>query len=387
MKIAILHEMLIKLWGAEKVAESLMHIFPRADLFTLMYDEKQVWKIFPAIKIHPSCKNLLSQKIYSLTKKQRLSLPIMPRSVESLDFSSYDVVIVSSSGFAHGLKTWRNTKTIIYYHAPARYLWDWTHEYRKEIRMNHGIQWFIFGRLLLRLRRWDYYAAQNNNILLANSATTQKRIWKYFRRESEILYPPIETARFEKKLSENQKNDILRDVLPEIFQKQWYYIILSALTEFKRLDIAIKNFKHIPDVNLIVIGRGDYKDSLEKIAWKSKNILFIGAQFWDILVALVQYSMGLVFPGEEDFWIVPIEVMAAWKPVFALKKWGLTETVIAGETWEFFTHGAWSDFIESFKLFHKNNLNGKYTSKNCIKQAQIYDEKIFQEQVKKYIYQ
>mgnify|MGYP000330183263 CR=1 FL=1 len=133
MKIAILHEMLIKLGGAEKVVESILKIYPDADLYTLIYDEKKVEKVFPKSKIHHSCQKLPSQKIYNISKKQRLSLLFMASSVESLDFSEYDRVLVSSSGFAHGLKTGKNTKTIIYYHAPARYMWDWTHEYRRDI--------------------------------------------------------------------------------------------------------------------------------------------------------------------------------------------------------------------------------------------------------------
>ena len=173
MKIAILHEMLIKLGWAEKVVESIMNIFPEADIYTLIYDEKKVGKIFPSSQIHPSCAKLASQRIYNLTKKQRMCLPFMKSSVESLDFSGYDRVIVSSSWFAHGLKSWSNTKTIIYYHAPARYMWDWTHEYRKEIGMNTGVKWYLYGNYMKKLRVWDYYAAQNNDVLLANSITTQ----------------------------------------------------------------------------------------------------------------------------------------------------------------------------------------------------------------------
>ncbi len=181
----------------------------------------------------------------------------MAQSVESLDFSGYDVVIVSSSGFAHGLKTAKHTKTIIYYHAPARYMWDWTHEYRKDIGFDRGLKGFFFGRMLCKLRQWDYEAAQNNDILLANSATTQKRIWKYYKRTSHILYPPIETHRFAKILKHHSAKNT---------QKKDYYIILSALTEFKRIDIAIDAFHKLPKQNLVIIGKGEYRNELEKQA-------------------------------------------------------------------------------------------------------------------------
>ncbi len=361
--------MLIKRWGAEKVVESLLRIFPGADLYTLIYDEKQVWESFPREKIHPNCMKLKSQRIYNLLKKQRFCLPFMKVSVESLDFSQYDWVVVSSSGFAHGLKTEKNTQTLIYYHAPARYMWDWTHEYRKEIGFDRGFFGFLYLRFLSKIRLWDYEVAQKNDILLANSYTTQGRIQKYYRRESQVLFPPVETKRFAKKLQSLHN-----------FPYKDYYIILSALSEFKRLDIAIQAFSKLPDTTLVIIGNGDYRTKLESIA--SSNTHFVGAQFGDDLVSLVQQSRGLIFPGEEDFWIVPIEVMAAGKPIFALRKWGLTETVLEWETWEFFENPNGSDFIEKFQTFHKNNLAKKYKPEHCRKQAEKFSEKVFEEKIK-----
>ena len=377
MKIAILHEMLIKRWGAEKVVESLIGIFPEADIYTLIYDEKKMGEVFPRKKIHPQCFNLNSQKIYTLTKKQRLCLPFMKKSVESLDFSEYDRVIVSSSGFAHGLITIQKTKTIIYYHAPARYMWDWAHEYRKEIWFNVWVRWFLFGRFLLWLRQWDYEAAQKNDILLANSTTTQKRIQKYYRRDSQVLYPPIETKRFQKKLSSHNFQDF--------FKKDDYYIILSALTEFKKLDIAIENIKKVKNVNLLIIWEWEYRKSLEQLTGASGNILFSGAQYGDDLVSLIQSSLWLIFPWEEDFGIVPIEIMAAGKPVFALAKWWLTETIISWKTGHFFYNSDGSDFIQEFKKFHNNNTSNLYSSMDCIRQANKYSEKIFEECIKKMV--
>jgi len=140
MKVALVHEMLIKLGGAEKVLENWQHLFPQADIFTLIYDEKKTGKVFPKEKIHPQVLKCATQKIYSLTKKQRLCLPFMAKAIESFDFSGYDVVLVSSSGFAHGVITKPETKTIIYYHAPARYMWDWTNEYKRDIGAQKGMK-------------------------------------------------------------------------------------------------------------------------------------------------------------------------------------------------------------------------------------------------------
>jgi glycosyltransferase involved in cell wall biosynthesis len=304
----------------------------------------------------------------------------MKSSVEKLDFSQYDRVIVSSSWFAHWLKTWKDTKTIVYYHAPARYMWDWTHEYRKEINMNSGLKWYLYGNFMKKLRVWDYNAAQHNDILLANSATTASRIQKYFRRDSQVVYPPIETQRFAKQLTKQKPHTIFSS--EEKWDARKYYIILSALTEFKKLDIAIHAFTKLPEVNLLIIGAGEYKWELEKISNKSKNIVFSGARYGDDLVYLVQNSSWLIFPGEEDFGMVPIEVMAAGKPVFALRKWWLTETVLPWKTWDFFNNPDGWDFVEHFQNFHKNNIKWNYLELDCKNQAAKYDSVVFTETIK-----
>lgn len=370
-KVAIVHEMLIKLGGAEKVVETFVRMFPDTDIFTLMYDEKQVSRTFPKSKIHPQVYKLKTQKIYNLLKRQRFCLPFMARSIESLDLSEYDLVLVSSSGFAHGVITKPETKTIVYYHAPMRYVWDWTNEYKKQLSAQSGIKWYIFNSLFLRLRQWDFIASKRNDVALANSQTTQKRLEKYYKIQTPILYPPIETQRFAKSLWKKPK------------QKTPYYIILSALTEFKKIEIAIQNFPDVDNLQLSIIGAWEYKPQLQSLA--GENIDFLGAQYGDDLVELVQSSLGLIFPGEEDFGIVPIEVMAAGKPIFALRKWWLTETVIEGKTWEFFNDPKWSDFLHTFTEFHKKNISWAYKPQDCIQQAKKYDISEFETQLQHYI--
>ena len=370
MKIAILHEMLIKLGGAEKVVESLIKTFPDADLYTLIYDEKKVGSVFPKQSITWVAKP--TQRIYSVLKNQRFCLPLMPKAVESLDFSEYDYVISSSSWFAHGpIVSWK-TKLIVYYHSPARYLWDWTHEYKKDIWWNKWIKWFILWRLFKKLRLWDIRASKRANISLVNSNNTRARIKKYFRKDASLVYPPVETNRF------SQKVDIW------LSHTQKYYIVLSALTEFKRIEVAIEWFNTCKDIHLIIIWDWNYRKTLEDQAlWD--NIEFVWAQYADELVSLVQNSQGLIFPGEEDFWIVPIEVMAAGKPIFAYRWWGLLETVIEWETWEFFDDKDGADFVEKLKNFHTKNDAWEYRSERCKKQASKFSEEAFKKQIKKLI--
>ncbi len=372
MKVAILHEMLIKLGWAEKVVENFVNLFPDAPIFTLIYDENKCSKIFPKEKISNQVWKTKTQKVYNIFKKQRLCLPFMAKSIESFDFSEFDLVICSSSGFAHWAITKPETKFVVYCHSPARYMWDWTNEYKRDLWLFSGWKKYFLKPFIentfFKNRQWDFLASQRSDLIIANSKNTQKRIQKYYKRESVILYPPVETERFWKIL---EKNDFQKP-----FEK--YYIIISALTEFKKIEIAILWFNKL-DENLLIIWAWDFRENLEKMI-KKENIKFAWAKYWDELVFLVQNSLGLIFPWEEDFWIVPVEVMAAWKPVFAYK-WGwLLETNIENITWSFFEDKFWEDFIEKFKVFHKNNLEKKYLPENCINQAKKFSKEIFEKQ-------
>ena len=370
MKVAILHEMLIKLGGAEKVVENFMKLFPDATIFTLIYDEKKCGKVFPREKISPQVWKSKTQKRYNLFKKQRFCLALMAISVENFDFSEYDLVICSSSWFAHWAITKPETKFVVYCHSPARYMWDWTNEYKRDLGLNSWWKKYFLKpfieRTFYKNRQWDLMASSRADLIIANSKNTSNRIKKYYRRESKILYPPVETQRFVKILEKNN--------FEKPFEK--YYIIISALTEFKKIEIAISWFNKLEE-NLLIIWAGDFRENLEKLT-KKENIKFAWAKYDDELVFLVQNSSGLIFPWEEDFGIVPIEVMSAWKPVFAYKGWWLLETNIEWVTWSFFEDKSWKDFIEKFKIFHKNNLKNIYTRENCINQAKNFSQEIFE---------
>lgn len=370
MKVAILHEMLIKLGGAEKVVENFMKLFPDATIFTLIYNEKKCGKVFPREKISPQVWKSKTQKRYNLFKKQRFCLALMAISVENFDFSEYDLVICSSSWFAHWAITKPETKFVVYCHSPARYMWDWTNEYKRDLGLNSWWKKYFLKpfieRTFYKNRQWDLMASSRADLIIANSKNTSNRIKKYYRRESEILYPPVETQRFAKILEKNN--------FEKPFEK--YYIIISALTEFKKIEIAISWFNELEE-NLLIIWAGDFRENLEKLT-KKENIKFAWAKYDDELVFLVQNSSGLIFPWEEDFGIVPIEVMSAWKPVFAYKGWWLLETNIEWVTWSFFEDKNWKDFIEKFEIFHKNNLKNIYTRENCINQAKNFSQEIFE---------
>ncbi len=378
--------MLIKLWWAEKVVEKFLKIFPEADLFTLIYDEKQVKKIFPKERINSQVFKLPSQKRYNLFKKQRFCLPLMPRSVEQLDFSQYDIIIISSSWFAHGAITKPETHQIAYIHAPARYMWDWTNEYKRDLNIPKIIRPifnYSLNKLFLKLRQWDYMASKRSDKIFANSSNTQNRIRKYHRNESEVLHAPIEISRFNK-FSDTKTSD--------------YYVIISMLAHYKKIEVAIKAFNKMPDKKLLIIWGGDYKKNLEAMVNPSPltppsppleggtsskgNITFVWPKYWDEMVELLAAARGFIFPGEEDFWMAPVEALATWVPLFAYKAGGLLETNIEWITWEFFTNANWEDFIENFKRFDANITAWKYKKEALLEQASKFGEDAFEQRIR-----
>jgi len=368
-KVAIVHEMLVKLWWAEKVVGEFMKLFPDADLFTLMYDEKKVAKDFPRWKIHPQVFTLPSQKRYSWTKRQRLSINVMARSVEQLDLSEYDLVLCSSSSFAHGCITKPETQFIVYYHSPSGYLWHQTNEYKKMIGWNSWIKSFFLNNFFLKTRIWDYTASARVDTPVIASKIASKRIKKYYNRNDfEIIYPPVETKRF---ITASQK-----------FTQKDYYITISALTEWKNVDVIIKSFNKMPEQKLVIVWVWDQEKKLKNLA-TSKNIKFVWYKSWSELEKIVCESKWGIFSWVEDFWIAAVEVMAGWKPVFWINQWWITETSIAGKTWEFYSSE--NDFIEKFTVFHQNNINWVYTKEKCQSQAEIFSNESFGKNILKLI--
>lgn len=386
-KIAIIHDLLVKLWWAEKVLEKLMEMYPKADLFTLIYDEKKVWKIFPKTKIKQVPN--ITQNIYELTKSQRFCLPFMSRWVESLDLSQYDIVIASNSAFIHWALTKPETKFIVYYHTPARYMWDRTNEYKKEIWWNKWLKLFILNYMLKSLRMWDYLASQRHDITICNSLNVAKRLKKYYGLDAKIVYPNVNVDRF----SPSPLTPLPIGEGKYKIPTENYYIIISALTEFKRIDVSIKAFNKMPDKNLIIIWTWAYKNKLEELSKKdwyhektNQNIFFVWPKYDDELVYFLQNAKWLIFSWEDDFGIVPIEANWAWVPVFAYK-WGwLFETMIEWVTWEFFEHKDGEDFVEKFLNFDKKVNSWFYDKSIIIENAKRFSEEVFEKSIREVVW-
>lgn len=351
MKIAIVHEMLIKLWGAERVLQELIEMYPGADVFTLMYDEKKVSSIFPKNRVWY---NTPAQTVFDVSGKPRLALPLMPMSVRKINLDGYDLVISSSSWFAHGVTVPPGVKHICYCHSPARYLWDATDEVQKEIGVQGGgddilskikisVWWPLVKKLFSQLRSWDTKVAQTQKLYIANSGEVQKRITAYYHRDSVVLWPPVDTGRFSSgPIRISQRN---------------YFVVTSALTPFKQVDRVIRVMNKL-SINLKIIGDGAQRAELQKLAWKT--IEFLGRISDEEVARVYMNARWFLMPQKEDAGIAPLEAMAAGVPVFWLAQWGLLETNIDGVTGRFFHEETDENFEKLFLEFDHEIGDGTY---------------------------
>lgn len=347
MKVALVHDWLVNYGGAERVLEAFLEIFPDAHIYTLVYDEKNMSSIFKKEKIHTSFIHKLpfSSKIYTKL------LPLMPYAIEELDFSNFDLVISSSSCCAKGIITPPNVPHISYIHSPMRYSWDLYHDYKK----NSNLFTKIFMSLFMKnLRIWDYTSSQRINKVISNSNYIKKRIQKYWNIDSQTIYPPVNISN----LSPNGK------------KSEDFYIVFSRFVKYKRIDLAIEACKQL-NKNLIVIGDGEERESLKKLAFSnnlnSNNITFTGRISDSEVRDYLQRCRALIFCAEEDFGIIPLEAQGCGRPVIAFGKGGALETIIENETGIFFKEQNVSSLIEAIEKFEKLTFNTETIVNNATK--------------------
>jgi len=302
MKIALIHDYLISYGGAEKVFKALADIFPEAEIYTLFYDPKIKKQFFPDRIVHTS---FLQKFPLFLRKNYRWLLPFLPIAAETLDFREFDVVISATHSWVKGIITRPKTTHICYCFSPTRYLWD-------KARKNFLLHYF---------RVWDRQASERVDHFIAVSKTVQQRISKYYKRDSVVIYPPVEISR------------------PEADQpwagKQEFYLIVSQLRKYKRIDLAVDAFNKL-GLELVIIGVGPERKTLELKA--KKNIKFLGWKTDEVLAEFYKNCTAFIFPSEDDFGIAPVEAMSYGKPILAFRKGGATETIIEGKTGEFFDY-------------------------------------------------
>ena len=307
MKVAIIHYWLTTRRGGEKVIESILKIYPNADIYTLFADKEIYGKHFPKNKIYTSILNFKPLKSHY----QKL-FPLYPLGIKSLNLKDdYDLIISSESGPAKGVKIKDNIPHICYVHSPMRYCWGFTNEYLRAIKKPLKP---IAKVLFEKLRKWDTTTINNVTAYLVNSKNVADRVSKFYNKESKVIYPPIELSFFSRPLKKNRNRDI--------------YLGFGAITPYKRIDLLIDTFNE-NGKKLVIIGNGSEKEKLQAKA--NTNITFLGNLDWGQIEQYFDRTKALIFPGEEDFGMIPLEVMAYGIPVLAYKKGGALETVVENE--------------------------------------------------------
>lgn len=359
MKIAFVHDFLLRMGGAERVLKVLMDLYPEAPVYTLLYDKKKMGEAFPADRVITSGLQAFPRFIPGMHK---FLFPFMPSAIEDFNFSEYDVVVSSSSAYAHGIVTNLETRHICYYHSPMRYAWDYTHEYLKEQNLG-AIGELIASRFLHKIRQWDYLAADRVDIPVANSKTVQKRIRKYYRQESQIIHPPVDVEAF--------------TMTPH---HEGFFLIVSTLTPYKRIDLAVELFNKLGK-RLVIIGEGSDRARLERMA--AENIDFLGFKSDELVREYMQNCRAFIFPGEEDFGIAPVEAMACGKPILAYRKGGLTETMKEGVTGQLFDEQSLESMEAALTQLLINEK--EYDPVAIRKHAELFSQAAFEKQMRSLI--
>lgn len=312
LKIALVHDWLLGVGGAEKTLRALHETFPRAPIYTIFHDPKFTDKFLPGVDIRSS----FLQKPYRFFGGHKLLTPLIPMAIESINLSGFDLVISSSVAFSKGLILKPQTKHICYCYSPTRQLWDWHAEYRAESKHAPRLVTSILQHLL---RIWDHHASTRVEYFVAISENVRQRIRKYYQRDSIVIYPPVELS--------SQQNT------PYTLKPGSYFLIVSRLFKHKNIDIAVGAFNKL-GWPLIIIGDGPEFKRLKRMA--ANNVQLFGYQSDETVQQYYANCQAFIMPQEEDFGITSIEAMSYGKPVLALARGGALEYVQGGINGELF---------------------------------------------------
>lgn len=325
MRVAIVHDWLNQWGGAEEVLGALHELYPDAPIYTSIYDRNAMPPAWQSWDIRPSWMDGLP----AIHRRHQPYLPLYPLAFGRMDLSGYDLVISNKSGFCHGVRTGPGTLHICYCLTPTRYLWDYESYVRQEAISP-------LGRILLRpviaaLRGWDRRAADEVDVYVAISDTVRARIARFYERDAAVIHPPVDLERFQ---IEESKED--------------YYLIVSRLVPYKRLDLAVEAFRRLARP-LVVIGDGRARGRLEAMA--PDNVSFLGHLSNGQVARYMARAKALILPGEEDFGVVPLEAQAAGTPVIAYAGGGALETVVEGVTGTFFAPQSAESLYDAVERF------------------------------------
>jgi glycosyltransferase involved in cell wall biosynthesis len=340
-RVALVHDFLLDVRGAERVFLEMCRIWPEADVYTAVYDEQGTEGRFADRNVRSS----FLQSLHPSARTFRALLPLYPAAIESFDLSEYDLVVSSSSAWAHGVLCDEGTVHVSYCHNPFRYAWndrDRTLALRRD-----PVSRAVLRGTFRRWRQWDWIAAQRTDRYVANSRTTQARIRAYFGRDARVVHPPVETERF----SPGPVGD--------------HYVVVSELMPHKRIDVAIQAFNYLR-LPLIVIGDGPASRELRRLA--GPTIKFAGRLRDEAVAEILQGARALILTSIEEFGIAAVECQAAGRPVIAHRGGGALETVVDGVTGSLWSGGA-SELASAILRFD----DGAVDPVQCVRNAARFD--------------
>lgn len=365
MKIAIVHDWLVTYAGAERVLAALCETWPEADLFAVidfLSDEDRA---------RLGGKRATTTFIQQLPKARsayQKYLPLMPLAIEQLDMSAYDLVISSSHAVAKGVLTGPNQLHISYVHSPIRYAWDLQHQYLHEASLDRGLKAKLARMLLHYMRMWDQRTASGVDEFIANSHFIAKRINKSYRRQSTVIYPPVDTSRF---------------TLHEA--KEDFYLTASRMVPYKKIPLIVEAFAAMPDKRLVVIGTGPEMERVREVA--GANVTLMGYQSDEVLRQYMQRARAFVFAAEEDFGIAPIEAQACGTPVIAFARGGVLETIRGLEhekpTGVFYPEQSVDSIVAAVRTFETHCQ--RISASNCRSNAERFGGERFKQEIKAFV--
>ncbi|MCI8825531.1 MAG: glycosyltransferase family 4 protein [Lachnospiraceae bacterium] len=357
MKIAIVHDWLPFMGGAENVVTNMMEVFPEAVLYTSICNKD---RLTGKLKETEIVTTHLQKKKKEIINHRKL-FPFMPTAMESIDLTSYDIVISSSSSVAKSVITGPDTLHICYCHTPMRYGWEFMHNYIGELSGKGRFKNKLKSYFMSFMRVWDYASSARVDVYVANSVNVAKRIKKHYRRDAYVIHPPVRGNIFQ---ISNENGD--------------FYLCVSRLQEYKRVDIAVEACTKL-NVPLVVIGDGPEQQKLKKMA--GSCVKFLGRVSDDVIREHYGKCKAFLFPGEEDYGITPLEAQASGRPVIAYGKGGVLETVIDGETGVFFKEQTVESMIEAIKKAKKI----EFQKEKLREHAMEFDEEVFRNRLKRFV--
>ena len=353
MKLAIVHDWLTNMGGAEQVIINFKEIYPDAPIYTTFYNPDNLDEKLRNIDVRTS----FLQRKKKVTNHKKY-FPLMPLAFENFNLNEYDVVLSSSTCCAKGVLTSPDSVHICYCNTPMRYAWEKRDDY---IEGMGKLKRRLVKILLHYMRIWDVVSANRVDYFIADSTAVQKRIKKHYKRDSVVINPPVRCKLFN--ISETDGD---------------YYFVVSRLVSYKRFDLAVQACSQLGK-KLIVIGDGPEKEKLEKLA--NENVTFLGKQPDEVVKKYMAECKALLFPGEEDFGIVPVEAQASGRPVIAYGKGGVLDTVIDGKTGVLFKEQTVESLKEAICKFETMQFDKKTIREHALE----FDEAVFQRKIKEYI--